>query len=295
MTVLDSAARRLHAAGIASPRLEARLLLAYALGLTQEDVIAGNYALDAQSRERFEAALSRRSAREPLAYILGKREFWSIEFAVGSGVLVPRPESETLVEAALKCFPNRDSPLDVLDLGTGSGCLLLAFLSERPRAKGVGVDISAEALAFTEINTKILGFQSRVELLCCDWAEAPQRTFDVVFVNPPYIGENAIEVLDADVACYEPRLALSGGADGLDAYRKIAAVLPSRLKEGGLAFVELGLGQLEAVTGLFQTAGLEVNGTFYDLASIPRCLVARGAQFAGHWPKKALEMETGSG
>ncbi len=295
MTVLDSAARRLHEAGSESPRLEARLLLAHALGVSQEDVIAGNYVLDAQIRERFEAGLSRRSGREPLAYILGQREFWSLEFAVGPGVLVPRPESETLVEAALNRFPDRDSSLDVLDLGTGSGCLLLAFLSERSRAKGVGVDISGDALVFADGNAKNLGFEARVELFRGDWAQAPGRLFDVVFVNPPYIAESAIDDLDPDIARYEPRLALSGGVDGLDAYRRIAAVLPNYLKPGGLAFVELGQGQLDAVTRMFQNAGLEVNGTFCDLTSIPRCLVARGAQCDGRWPKKALEMETGSG
>ncbi len=134
-----------------------------------------------------------------------------------------------------------------------------------------------------------------MELFRGDWAQAPGRLFDVVFVNPPYIAESAIDDLAPDVARYEPRLALSGGVDGLDAYRRIAAVLPNYLKPGGLAFVELGQGQLDAVTRMFQNAGLEVNGTFCDLTSIPRCLVARGAQCDGRWPKKALEMETGSG
>ncbi|HYM19004.1 MAG TPA: peptide chain release factor N(5)-glutamine methyltransferase [Micropepsaceae bacterium] len=295
MKILDSAVLRLRGAGIESPRLEARLILAHVLGLNQEDIIAGNCALDTQTRERFEAGLARRIAREPLSYILGKREFWSLDFTVGPGVLVPRPESETLVEAALSRLRGRDDPFDVLDLGTGSGCLLLAFLSERPRAKGVGLDISEEALRFAEENSQRLGMKERVELVHGDWSAAPERRFDVIFANPPYIAESAIGALDADVSAYEPRLALSGGVDGLEAYRRIAQVIPGRLKGHGLAFVELGEGQLEAVTGLFQNAGLEVNGTFYDLASIPRCLVARGAQCAGLEPKKALEMESGSG
>jgi release factor glutamine methyltransferase len=295
MNILNSAIQRLRKAGIGSPSLEARLLLAHALKLRQEDVIAGNFVLSADSVERFETSLQRRIERTPLAYILGKREFWSMEFAVGSGVLVPRPESETLVEAALERFPDASAALDVLDLGTGSGCLMLAFLSERPCAKAVGLDISPDALAFAERNTAALGFTQRVELIRGGWEAAPERRFDVVFANPPYIADGIIEKLDHDISRYEPRLALSGGVDGLDAYRRIAAILPNRLKPAGLAFVELGEGQLEAVTRMFHTAGLEVNGTFCDLASIPRCLVARGAQCCGRWPKKALEMETGSG
>src|SRR4051812_25912508 len=146
MTILNSAAQRLREAGIESPRLEARLLLGHALGLAQEELIAGNHAIDGDALACFEAGLVRRCAHEPLAYILGKREFWSLEFAVGPGVLIPRPESETLIEVALKCLPGRSAALDVLDLGTGSGCLLFAFLSERPNAKGVGVDVAADAL-----------------------------------------------------------------------------------------------------------------------------------------------------
>jgi release factor glutamine methyltransferase len=295
MTILASAVQRLRNAGIESPSLEARLLLAHALKLTQEDVITGNFTLNAESQAHFETSLTRRVKREPLAYILGKREFWSMEFAVGSGVLVPRPESETLVEAALKKFSDADAALDVLDLGTGSGCLLVSFLSERPRAKGVGLDISPDALAFAERNATKLGFAPRVQLVHGSWEDAPERRFDVVFANPPYIADFVIEQLDHDVSRYEPRVALSGGVDGLNAYRGIAAMLPSRLKPDGLAFVELGAGQLDVVTGMFHTGGLEVNGTFCDLASIPRCLVARGAQCAGRRPKKALEMETGSG
>ena len=295
MTILDSAALRLRNAGIESPRLEARLILAHALGLKQEDIVAGNWALDGQGRERFEACLARRIAHEPLAYILAKREFWSLDFTVGPGVLIPRPESETLIEAALSRFPGCDADLDVLDLGTGSGCLLLAFLSERPAAKGVGVDISADALAFAKENAQRLGMRERSEFVRGDWSDVPKRRFDVIFVNPPYVAERAIEALEPDVALYEPRLALSGGADGLESYRQITPLLPRLLKQRGLAFVELGHGQLEPVTGMFQSARLEVNGTFYDLASIPRCLVARGARCAGLGPKKALEMESGSG
>jgi release factor glutamine methyltransferase len=295
VSALSSAALRLGGAGIESPRLEARLLLAHALGVTSEDVIARNYELDAQTERRFEDLLQRRVAREPLAYIVGKREFWSLNFAVGPGVLVPRPESETLIEAALKAFPDRNADLGVLDLGAGTACLLLAFLSERPNAEGVGVDISPEALGFAQRNARDLGFEGRTEFICGDWTTAPERPFDVIFANPPYIAESTIESLEADVSAHEPRLALSGGVDGLDAYRAITRLLPKRLGGNGLAFVELGKGQLCAVTEMFQEAGLEVNGTFCDLASIPRCLVARGAQCAGLKPKKALEMERGSG
>ncbi len=294
--LIDRTATRLRAAGIESPRAEARRLLAYAVGASIEDVIAERVVSDAASTQRFEAAIARRVAHEPLAYITGEREFWSLRFAVGPEVLIPRPESEVLVESALKRFAQRDAAFDVLDLGTGSGCLLLAFLSERPNARGMGVDCSAGALGCATDNARRLGLTDRASFLCLDWRELPERRFDLILANPPYIRSGDIAGLSQDVAKYEPRSALDGGADGLAAYRTIATLVPRLLNAGGAAFIELGQGQSEGVAALFEATELTVEGFVNDLAYIPRCLIAglgpNGPQVKR---KKDMEMERRSG
>ena len=272
--ILLSAADRLRAAGVESPRREARLLLAHVLGLRQEEIVSGKFSLQGvQFRNRFEAALARRVAREPLAYIIGRREFWSLDFEVGPGVLIPRPESEIMVEEALKRFSMADAPLRVLDLGTGSGCLLLAFLSERAEAEGLGVDISEEALGIAKRNAARLGLDGRTQFLRNDWMSALSETWEVIFINPPYIIEGELDGLEPEVSRYEPRTALDGGPDGLCAYRRIAASLRPRLAPGGRVFLEVGQGQARPVERIFSEKGLNVEGTVFDLAGIPRCLV----------------------
>ncbi len=293
--VLDAGTARLRAAGIESPRLEARLLFAHATGASQEDIIADRVAADGAALTRFGALLQRRTKREPMAYILGAREFWSLPFAVGPGVLIPRPETELLVEEALRRFPERDAAIRVLDLGTGSGCLLLAFLSERPFAQGLGVDISAEALHWAKRNTGDLKMENHAQFLAGDFC-APAGTFDVVFANPPYIKRSDILRLDLDVSGYEPQIALDGGPDGLDRYREIATVLPQRLTPEGRAFVELGRGEAEPVREIFAAQGLRVEGIVNDFQCIPRCLVASAPAKAPHVKrKKQMEKETRSG
>lgn len=288
MTILDRGAEVLRAAGIESPRREARLLLAHALGVRQEAILAGNVSPDDAALARYETLVARRAAHEPLAYIVGAREFWSLDFAVGPGVLIPRPETEILVEQALKAFPEKDAALDVLDLGTGSGCLLLSFLSERANARGLGVDVSKDALAFAVRNAAAFGLAERVRFLNADWAAMPDGAFDVVFSNPPYIETRAIETLAPDVARYEPHGALDGGADGLVAYRGLAALLPRVLRVNGRAFVEIGQGQRELVSEIFSNAGLRVAGAVSDLAGIPRCLIAMPA---APQVKRKIDME----
>jgi len=273
MTILDDAAVRLREAGVESPRSEARLLLAHAMGVNQEDIISGAVEPDGAAIARFEAALARRSAREPFAYIVGRREFFSRDFAVGPGVLIPRPESEMLVEEALRRFPSRDEKLRVLDLGTGTGCLLLAFLAERPEAQGLGVDTSEAALAWARRNAERLGLAGRARFLRDNWGESLVARFDVVFVNPPYVKAGDILALAPEIADHEPASALDGGEDGLDAYRCIGPVLARLLSGNGRAFVEIGEGQAEAVSSIFGKAELEVDGTVTDLARIYRCLV----------------------
>lgn len=272
--ILLDATMRLRAAGVESPRREARLLLAHALGVRPEEIVSGRFSLQGtEFRGRFEAALARRAAREPLAYIIGRREFWSLDFEVGPGVLIPRPESEIMVEEALKRFPIIGAPLSVLDLGTGSGCLLLAFLSERPKAEGLGVDISEEALVVAKRNAVKLGLDSRARFLRNDWTSTLSGNWDVIFINPPYIVEADLDGLDPEVSRYEPKAALDGGPDGLCAYRRIAEALRPHLAPEGRAFLEVGQGQAGRVERLFLEKGLSVKGTVFDLAGIPRCLV----------------------
>jgi release factor glutamine methyltransferase len=293
-TVLADAVVRLRAAGVESPRREARLLLAHVLGVQVLDIVAGrSREINEGARAHFEAALKRRVSREPLAYIVGRREFWSLEFAVAPSVLIPRPESEILVEEALRRFPDREAPLRVADLGTGSGCLLLAFLSERPFAKGAGIDASEAALVVAARNARALGLLSRVEFLRGNWTEALVGSFDTIFVNPPYIPSAAITGLAPEVACYEPRLALDGGEDGLAAYRAIAAGLKRHINQGSSAFFEVGEGQAEAVQKVLVENGFAVSGTVCDFAGIPRCLVANAAVDAV--TKKELALATRSG
>jgi release factor glutamine methyltransferase len=288
--ILLDATTRLRAAGVESPRREARLLLAHVLGLRPEDIVAGKvFPQGTEFRSRFEAALARRAAREPLAYIIGRREFWSLDFEVSPGVLVPRPESEIMVEEALKRFPIPGAPLRVADLGTGSGSLV-AFLSE---PGGFGVDISSAALV-AEARRQSLGLASRTRFLRGDWMSALSGGWDVILVNPPYIVEDDLTGLSAEVGRYEPKAALNGGPDGLSAYRFIAAGLRPQLGPGGRAFLEVGQGQAGPVEGLLAEEGLSVEGTVFDLAGIPRCLVVIAMPLK-ITPKKELAIETRSG
>ena len=256
---------------VENPRLEARLLLAQALGCTTDDLIREPQALVPTSG--YDALLDRRARHEPLAYILGHREFWSLDFLVSPATLIPRPDSETVVEAALAACPD---PRQILDLGTGTGCLLLAALHERPASFGVGVDMSPEAAALAARNAKRLGLGDRAAFLCANWAEALTGRFDLVLSNPPYIETAAITALMPDVAAFEPRRALDGGPDGLGAYRRIIGFLPGILAPGGVAVLELGAAQADAVDAMAAAAGL-MAGFRTDLAGIRRTIILRDA------------------
>jgi len=266
---------RLAQAGIAEPRREARLLVAAATGLSQAALLADpDRRLDELQSRRLDEFARRRAGREPLSRILGWREFWSLRFALGVDTLDPRPDSETLVEAALEWVGGeRARPWQVLDLGTGSGCLLLALLSELPAARGLGIDISPGAVAIAEANARSLGLSASSRFAVGDWAMRHDGTFDIVLCNPPYVAAGDIEGLEPEVRRFDPRLALSGGPDGLDAYRALAVHVPRLLGPGARAFIEIGRGQGEAVTGLFEAAGLCRRGIRKDLAGTPRCLV----------------------
>ncbi len=203
-----------------------------------------------------------------MAYILGEREFWGLPFKVSPAVLVPRPDSETLIEAALALMLDRDRPWRILDLGLGSGCLLLTLLREFPAAVGVGMELSTEALAVAQSNAEALGVARRARLVPGDWRQAAWQEglggpFDLLVSNPPYVEADAIERLMPEVARFEPRLALDGGPDGLAAYRAIARAAPSLLSPGGRILVEVGEGQATEISSIFGSAGL-VDGTLLE-------------------------------
>lgn len=271
-----AAAKRLSEANIESARLDARVLLAAALDVAPEDIVSCGAPSPAQV-ENYEGYVSRRVAREPLAYIVGRKEFMSLPFAVGPGVLVPRPETETLLEEAFRAFPDRGQALNVLDLGTGSGCLLIAFLRNYPRACGLGVDHSSTALTWAKSNAERLGVAMRSEWREGDWASALPGTYDVIFSNPPYLRIDEEAGLEPEIACHEPSAALFAGTDGLDAYRALAPIIASGLKAEGLALLEIGHGQRGPVGEILARQDLEIVSVKPDLAGTARCIAARRA------------------
>jgi release factor glutamine methyltransferase len=265
------ARERLKAAGVDSPAIDARLMLEAAAGVSRMDIVSDPYrALTAQQSATFDDYLTRRAAREPVSHILGRKGFWKIMLGVSKHVLTPRPDSEVIVDSILGAF-DESRPFSILDLGVGSGAILLAILAERPKAKGLGVDISEEALAVARENAANLGLAGQVALLRGDWTEGlGSETFDVVVANPPYIPSADIQTLDPEVRDFEPRLALDGGADGLDAYRLLAPEILRVLKPDGVFAVEIGWDQSAAVEALFRAAGAEDVRTRKDLADKDR-------------------------
>ncbi len=253
-----------------TPRLDAELLMAHALGVTREQLLLGH--LDDPAPPAFDALLARRLHHEPIAYITGSRAFWTIDLAVGPGVLVPRADSETLIEAAVAHFPDRQARLRVLDLGTGPGTLLLAALAEWPHARGLGVDASDEALGYARRNAASLGLEARADFVIGDWASGVTGTFDLILSNPPYIGTS--EDLPGEVRDHEPGLALFAGADGLDAYRAIVPALPRLLATGGVAVIEIGATQADAVAALVRATGLRAE-VRRDLGNRPRAIIGQ--------------------
>lgn len=277
MECLDAAwargTRLLAAAGIDSARLDAGLLLAAAIGATRDRLLGmADRRLSAAQSRHYQQLLGRREAREPVSHLLGEREFYGRSFRVSAAVLDPRPDSESLIEAALAGLAERGASPRLLDLGCGSGCLLLTLLAERPRAVGIGVDASPAALTIARDNARRLEVAGRASFLVGDWATALHGTFDLVITNPPYIPAAELAGLAPEVARYEPRLALDGGKDGLAAYRRLVPDLPRLLAPGGGAVLECGLGQAAAVVRLAEERGLHRLGVFPDLAGRPRAL-----------------------
>lgn len=265
----------LEAAGIESAALDARLLVAAALGVTVETVIAWpERSLTPEASPRLAALLRRRLAREPMAYILGRREFWSLDFMVTPATLTPRPDSETLVAAVLGELSDRRLPLGILDVGTGTGCLLLALLSELPAAHGTGIDIDRAALDVARQNASRLGLTTRTRFVQGEWGHSLSGPFDLIIGNPPYIATGDLAALAPELR-YEPCLALDGGADGLSAYRALIPDAARLLRPGGLLALEIGAGQAVAVQALLAVSGLTARRVSRDLAGIERCVLAR--------------------
>ncbi len=253
--LLREATARLTAAGVDNPRLDARVL----------------WEASGADPERFASFITRRAAREPVAYITGQKEFWSLPFAVAPGVLIPRPDTETLIEAVLADFPERSAALNILDLGTGSGCILAALLTEYPKARGLGIDSSEIAQKIASANLERLGLTPRGVIRAGHWAENLDSAFDIVVSNPPYIRTDDITGLQPEVRDHEPLAALDGGSDGLEAVRALA---PALKKLGGMAYIEIGADQAEDACAVFTYAGLRVLRVARDLAGIPRIVIA---------------------
>lgn len=265
----------LKAAGVDSPVLDARVLLEQAAGVARTTIVTDPHRpVSEPAWAAYEALIARRSAREPVSHILGRKAFWTLEFAVSSAVLAPRPETEFVVEAVI-AETRSDRPLTVLDFGSGSGAILLSVLAMRPLAMGLGVDVSPEAVAVAEANASALGLGERARFQVGSWDEGLGGQFDVIVSNPPYIPSGDIAGLDPEVRDYEPHLALDGGADGLEPYRALAPAIKRLLAPGGVAALEFGLGQADAVADLMRAANLEPTRLVQDLGARSRVWVVR--------------------
>lgn len=280
--VAQGAARRLAEAGVEDPRTDARLLVTAALGLRPQDVLLyPERVLAAEEAARVEALVARRAAREPVSRILGRRGFWTLDLAVGPDTLDPRPDTETVVETVLEALPDRAAPLRIIDFGTGTGCILLALLSEYPNASGLGVDISPGAVAVAEDNARANGLAGRAAFRVGDWGNGVEDGFwDVAVSNPPYITVAEMATLEPEVLDHDPHRALVAGDDGLTAYRRLAPDLHRVLRPGGLAALEVGRGQAGRVGALLREAGFETPWNRRDLGGVERCVAARKASRA---------------
>lgn len=278
-TAWTSSRDRLKAAGVDSPAIDARLLLEAAASVTRTDIVTDPYRqLTSDQAEQLEAYLERRSRREPVGRILGRQGFWKLMLNINSSVLAPRPDTETVLDVVLPLFGEYET-FDVIDLGVGSGAILLAILAERSNARGLGVDVSFDALAVARENAANLGFAGRASLLRSDWAAGvADHSFDLVVSNPPYIASAVIDTLDPEVRHHDPRIALDGGEDGLDAYRTLAPEVMRLLRPGRHFALEIGFDQSQAVEALMRAAGAIEVRTVKDLGLRDRVVTGRSPE-----------------
>ena len=271
---LAEAVDRMFEAGVASSHLDARLLMSHVLEVSREYLTLNSEAyLSEMEWDSFDELVERRVNREPMSHILGTREFWSLNFTVTPETLDPRPDSETVIESVLAYVPRKDARLMIADFGTGTGCLLLSLLSEYGQSHGLGVDFSEAALKVAERNAQSLGLSTRTHFHHTSWGEGVIGRYDVIVSNPPYIPDADIETLEPEVAEYEPKLALSGGIDGLDAYRELLPHMKRLLAPQGVAVLECGIGQAGSIKKLAEACGLQTLEIVQDLGGVDRCLV----------------------
>ena len=274
--ILTRAKTELQQANIETAALDARLLLQHCLNISHEDLILNpDRMLSAHEEKDYFDVIARRMTGEPVSRIIGAREFWGLNFKLSPATLDPRADSETLIETALKYFPDKTQGLSILDLGTGSGCLLISLLHEYKNARGIGIDQSHGALEAAQNNAALNDVAPRAEWLAGDWWQGwdSTRTFDIIISNPPYIAESDRATLAREVLNHDPHAALFAGSDGLDCYRVIFAGLGSRLADHGFALIEMGFGQAEVLQLLATANGLKVKAVIPDLYGIMRCLI----------------------
>lgn len=265
--------KKLKKRGIENPSLEINILLSKILNIDEKNLILNfEKNLSSEQFKRFEKSLERRLNGEPISHIIGKRGFWDFEFIVNENVLDPRPDSETLIEAVLEVYKNKDERLKILDLGVGSGCLLITLLKLFPNASGVGTDISLKALDVVKKNAEKLSVQNRIKLIQSDWNKNVEEKFNIIISNPPYIPTKKIQTLQKEVRDFEPRQALDGGKDGLDCYRHLAKNVGQNLAKNGRIFLEIGKGQESDIVKIFQKNGFKLKFAKKDLGGIVRVL-----------------------
>ena len=272
--ILNPAKQKLKNSGMEAPFLDAELLLAKVLGKSREFITCWpKHEISDQEQVLFDDFIKRRSRFEPVAKIIGTKEFWSREFIVNSHTLDPRPDSEALIDVVLALFPDKNAEFRVLDLGTGTGCLLLTILAEYPKSQGVGVDIVQSTLDIAILNAKKIGLANRSNFILNDWTKSVEGKFDLIISNPPYIKKSDIETLALEVSIYEPRIALDGGDDGLGCYRCLAPQMMDLLNKCGYAVFEFGKWQHNDVRAIFECAGMRFVSFGNDLSNEPRCVV----------------------
>lgn len=286
---LGRAAVSLREAGVPDAMVDARILAAAAFGLSREDMLLEpDRPVDVEAQARFRCMIDQRCARAPVARIIGFREFRSLDFRLGAETLEPRPDSETVVEMAVSYGRAMPGAVRILDLGTGTGCLLLSVINELPNATGVGADIAPGAVEIASLNAERLGLADRVRFVRADWTDGIDGPFDMILSNPPYIATAEIADLSPEVAMYDPSSALDGGDDGLEAYRALARQVRGVMSPSGVVVLEIGAGQKEDVTGIFEARGFALVGTRTDLGGHVRAL-SFGVQPLSEWLTDALK------